>query len=84
MFNKYLIKINKIYFTFVQKKTMFGLFKKVSEVSKLEKQYKKLLEEAYKLSTSNRNASDNKQHEAQQVLEKIEALKAKESKESKV
>ncbi len=59
---------------------MFGLFKKISEISKLEKEYKKLLEEAFKLSTTNRSASDAKQSEAQQVLDKIDAIRAKEAK----
>jgi hypothetical protein len=56
---------------------MFGLFKKKSEVEKLQGQHKKLLEEAYKLSTTNRSASDKKQLEAQQILDKIEALQNK-------
>jgi len=54
---------------------MFGLFKKTTELDKLEKQYKKLLEEAFKLSTTNRSASDSKQLEAQEVLDKMELLK---------
>ena len=53
---------------------MFGLFKKKSELEKLQEKYKNLLEESYKLSTSNRGESDKKQFEAQQVLEQIEAL----------
>jgi hypothetical protein len=59
---------------------MFGIFKKKSELDRLEKDYKKLLEESFKLSTSNRSASDAKQHDAQQVLDKIEAIRAKETK----
>lgn len=54
---------------------MFGLFKKKSEVEKLQEQYKKLMEESYKLSHSNRSASDQKAAEADAVLKKIEALK---------
>ena len=56
---------------------MFGLFKKTSELEKLQKEYKKLLEDSYKLSTSNHTASDKKVAEAQIVLEKIEALTSK-------
>ena len=56
---------------------MFGLFKKTSELEKLQNQYKKLLEESHKLSTTNRSASDKKVAEAQVVLEKIEALSSK-------
>ncbi len=54
---------------------MFRLFKKKSELEKLQDQYKKVLEESYKLSTTNRSESDKKQVEAQNILEKIEALR---------
>ena len=53
---------------------MFGLFKKSDPKEKLNKQYKKLLAEAHELSKSNRTASDAKLAEAQEILEKIEAL----------
>lgn len=53
---------------------MFGIFKKKSEKEKLQEQYKKLLEESYKLSHSNRAASDQKAAEADAVLRKIEKL----------
>lgn len=53
---------------------MFGLFKKKSEKEKLQEQYKKLIEEAYKLSHSDRAASDRKTAEADELLKKIEAL----------
>lgn len=54
---------------------MFNLFKKKSEADKLNSQYRKLLEEAHKLSTSNRKLSDLKVAEANVILEKIEKLK---------
>lgn len=54
---------------------MFGLFKKKSEVEKLELKYKKLLEEAHKLSTTNRNKSDEKVFEANELLKEIDQLK---------
>jgi hypothetical protein len=54
---------------------MFGLFKKKSQVEKLELKYRKLLEEAYKLSTTNRKLSDVKTSEANEILKKIEQLK---------
>lgn len=54
---------------------MFGLFGKSSEIEKLQKKYKKTLEESYKLSHSNRAASDQKAVEADEILKKIEALK---------
>lgn len=54
---------------------MFKFFKKKSKLEKLQDEYKKLLEESYKLSTSNRSLSDAKQAEAQLVLKQIEILK---------
>lgn len=54
---------------------MFGLFKKKSEKEKLEQQYRKLIDESYKLSHTNRSASDQKAAEADQVLKRIESLK---------
>ncbi|MCC5927799.1 MAG: Lacal_2735 family protein [Cyclobacteriaceae bacterium] len=54
---------------------MFGLFKKKSEVEILSAQYKKLMEESYKLSHSNRKASDFKRAEAEAIMDKIENLK---------
>ncbi|MDY7394256.1 Lacal_2735 family protein [Aureibaculum sp. 2210JD6-5] len=56
---------------------MFGLFKKKSEVEKLNDRYKKLLAESHRLSTTNRKASDTKYAEADIVLKKIEALNNK-------
>jgi hypothetical protein len=53
---------------------MFGLFKKKSEVEKLEEKYEKLLKEAHTLSTINRKESDLKQAEAAEVLKKIEEI----------
>tara|TARA_Y100000034_G_scaffold100570_1_gene124146 strand:+ start:77491 stop:77658 length:168 start_codon:yes stop_codon:yes gene_type:complete len=54
---------------------MFGLFKKKSEVEKLEAKYKKLMEEGYKLQSVNRSQSDAKYAEADAVLKQIDALK---------
>ncbi len=54
---------------------MFGLFKKKSEVEKLEDNYKKLMEEAYKLQSINRSDSDAKYLEADTILKKIDQLK---------
>lgn len=54
---------------------MFGLFKKKSEVEKLQEKYAKLMEEAYRLSTVDRKLSDEKTYEAEQIMKKIEALK---------
>ncbi|MEL6558190.1 MAG: Lacal_2735 family protein [Bacteroidota bacterium] len=56
---------------------MFGLFKKKTEVEKLQDKYEKLINEAHKLSTIDRKASDLKTYEADQVLKKIDELSAK-------
>ena len=53
---------------------MFGLFKKKSEKEILNTKYKKLLEEAFKLSTSNRKESDAKYAEADKILKQLESL----------
>jgi hypothetical protein len=53
---------------------MFGLFKKKTEKEKLQEQYKKLLEEAHKLSTTNRKMSDQKAYEADEIMKQIEKL----------
>lgn len=55
---------------------MFGLFKKTSEIEKLQKQYEKLMGDWHRLSNINRAESDKKYVEAQEVLEKIETLKS--------
>ena len=43
---------------------MFGLFKKKSEQDKLREEYKKLTEEAFRLSKTDRVAADQKTAEA--------------------
>jgi hypothetical protein len=53
---------------------MFGIFKKTSKTKKLYKRYRSLLEEAKRLSTTNRALSDQKYAEAQEVLSEIESL----------
>lgn len=53
---------------------MFNLFRKKTEKEKLEKEYKKCLEEAYILSKTSRAASDTKTAEANEILLKIEKL----------
>jgi len=53
---------------------MFSFFKKKSKLDVLNEKYKKLQQEAYNLSTSNRKESDLKQAEAAEVLKEIEAL----------
>lgn len=57
---------------------MFGLFKRKSKIEKLELKYRRLLEEAHKLSTINRSMSDTKTFEANQVLKEIDRIKESE------
>ncbi|MDP5093540.1 MAG: Lacal_2735 family protein [Polaribacter sp.] len=56
---------------------MFGLFKKKSEVEKLHEEYKKIMQEAYKLQSINRSESDQKYLEADTILNKIKLLEEK-------
>jgi len=53
---------------------MFGLFGQKSKKKSLEKKYQSLLQEAYRLSTINRKASDEKTAEADRILKEIEKL----------
>lgn len=55
---------------------MFGLFKKKSPIRKLEIKHRKLLEEAFELSKSNRSVSDAKIVEAAAVMREIEILQS--------
>lgn len=54
---------------------MFGLFKKKTELEKLQESYSKILADAHKLSHSNRTASDKLLAEAELIGEKIDQLK---------
>ena len=56
---------------------MFGIFKKKTEVEKLENLYKKKMKEGYDLQSIDRSASDQKYVEADQILKKIESLEKK-------
>ncbi len=51
---------------------MLGLFKKKSKKEKLQQKYNKLLDESYKLSHTDRKASDLKRAEAEAVYAEIE------------
>lgn len=53
---------------------MFSLFKRKSERERLEAEYRRLLAEAHRLSTSNRAASDLKRAEAEEVLKRMDQL----------
>ncbi|PSL04926.1 Lacal_2735 family protein [Cecembia rubra] len=54
---------------------MFGLFKKKSELEKLQETYKSLLDKSYKMSHSNRAEADRLMAEAEVIAKKIESLK---------
>ncbi|MDB9836005.1 MAG: hypothetical protein C7M88_01710 [Candidatus Arcticimaribacter sp.] len=56
---------------------MFGLFKKKTEVEKLQSKYEALLKEAFELSKINRSKSDQKTFEADEVYKQIEILSQK-------
>lgn len=53
------------------------MFWKKSPEKKLTKEYESLMEEAYRLSSTDRKKSDGKYAEAEEVMKKIEALKGK-------
>jgi len=53
---------------------MFGLFKSKSEKEKLTEQYKKLHEEAFRLSKVDRTKADAKFAEAEEIMSRIEKL----------
>jgi len=52
---------------------MFGLFKK-DKKKELQKKYERLMQESYKLSTSDRKASDLKRAEAETIADEIVKL----------
>jgi len=56
---------------------MFGLFKKKSELEKLQEQYKSCLEKAHKASHQNRTLSDSLMAEAEEIAKKIDAIKVR-------
>ncbi len=56
---------------------MFGLFKKKDPREELEKRYKELLAESFRLSTVNRKASDLKRAEAEELIEEMNKLPGK-------
>ena len=53
---------------------MFGLFKKKTQIEKLQKTYESLMKDAYNLSRINRKESDQKYAEADAILKTIETL----------
>lgn len=56
---------------------MFNLFRKKTEIEKLETTFRKLMREWHELSSINRKLSDEKYAMAQSLLPRIEQLKKK-------
>ena len=56
-----------------------GFFSRKSKKEKLNEQYKKKLEQAYKMSTSNRTESDRLTKEADEILDEIKKIEKAES-----
>lgn len=54
---------------------MFGLFKRKTELEKLQESYKSLLEKSHKASHQNRAEADLLMAEAEEVAKKIDLLK---------
>jgi hypothetical protein len=72
--------VNIKYISYVpNKNTSMGFFSRKSKKEKLNEQYKKKLEQAYKMSTSNRTESDRLTKEANEILEEIKRLEIAES-----
>ena len=53
---------------------MLGLFKKKTEKEKLQDRYKKLMEDAHKLSHVYRKQADEKIFEAEKIMDQIERM----------
>jgi len=56
---------------------MFGFFKRKSKAEVLRKRHAELMEEAFRLSRTNRRESDKKYAEAEVVARQLEALEPK-------
>ncbi len=56
---------------------MFGIFRKKSKTEVLMEKVRKLQEEAYRLSSTDRKAADAKTLEAEELLKEIEYLAGK-------
>ena len=61
-------------------KQILNIFKSKTPIEKLEKKYKKTLNEAFELSKINRTASDAKYAEANRIINEIESLKKDDNK----
>ena len=55
---------------------MFGIFKRKTEKEKLLVRYKKIKDEAYRLSKIDRRKSDEKEKEANDILDAIDNIES--------
>mgnify|MGYP001302975033 FL=1 len=55
---------------------MFGIFKRKTEKEKLLVRYKKIKDEAYRLSKIDRRKSDEKEKEANDILDTIDKIES--------
>ena len=55
---------------------MFGIFKRKTEKEKLLVRYKKVKDEAYRLSKVDRRKSDEKEKEANDILDAIDKIES--------
>ena len=53
-----------------------GIFKKKTEADRLRKQYQRLMEEAYRISRTDRKASDKKYAEADALMQRIHEIES--------
>ena len=75
----FLFYLNIFLKTSVSIKKNMGFFTRKTKKEKLNDQYKKKLEQAYKMSTSNRTESDRLTAEANEILEEIKKLETTEN-----
>jgi archaellum component FlaC len=58
---------------------MFGLFKKKTELEKLQESYEKLLSQYHKVSQINRTEADKLMDQAEQIGKKMDEIKNKQA-----
>jgi len=71
---RFFFELNAFKIILFKRNSMFNIFKKKNPKEALIKQAKKLEEEAFRLSKTDRKASDLKTAEAQELWKQIEAM----------
>ena len=66
-----LLQVKKL---LVETQNMFGLFKKKTEIEKLQAEYERLLKKSFELSTVNRAESDKIATKADEIGRRIDAM----------